>query len=88
MKINNKEFQATVEGIVNSMISGFTSQYDNFNQVIRHLNNTDTRQSIVKAAILMAKDINTGVEKAKNSGKDNVTITQGNQHTTNAKTVS
>lgn len=88
MKVNNKEFQATVEGIVNSMISGFSSSSNNFSHILSHLNNTDTRQSIVKAAILLAKDINTGVEKAKNSGKNNVTITQGNQHTTNAKTVS
>lgn len=88
MKVNNKEFQATVEGIVNSMISGFSSSSNNFNHILSHLNNTDTRQSMIKAAILLAKDINTGVEKAKNSGKNNVTITQGNQHTTNAKTVS
>ncbi len=88
MKVNNKEFQATVEGIVNSMISSFSSSSNNLNHILSHLNNTDTRQSIIKAAILLAKDINTGVEKAKNSGKDNVTIIQGNQHTTNAKTVS
>lgn len=88
MKVNSKQFQETVEGIVNSMISGFTSSSNNFGHILSHLDNADTRQSIVKTAILMAKDINTGVEKAKNSGKDNVTITQGNQHTTNAKTVS
>ena len=78
MKVNDKEFKKTVEGIANSM----------FTHISRHLNNESVRKDIVKVSILLAKDIYSGVAKAQNSGKTDVTITQGGQYTTNAKTLS
>tara|TARA_R110002153_G_scaffold89254_2_gene218688 strand:+ start:27920 stop:28186 length:267 start_codon:yes stop_codon:yes gene_type:complete len=88
MKVNDKEFKKTVEGIANSIINSFTSQQDNFTHISTHLNNESVRKDIVKVSILLAKDIYSGVAKAQNSGKTDVTITQGGQYTANAKTLS
>jgi len=88
MKVNDKEFKKTVEGIANSIVSSFTSQQDMFTHISKHLNNESVRKDIVKVSILLAKDIYSGVAKAQNSGKTDVTITQGGQYTTNAKTLS
>jgi len=86
MKVNEKDFRETVEKVVASMISSFTSTSNAFDHALTHLENKDTRERIVKAAILVSKDIYSGVKRAKNTGRDGISI-YDDKFTTIGKTI-